>query len=149
MRSVVQRVKNASVTIDGKLNGQIKNGLLVLLGVCDEDTEEDMKWLADKIIGLRIFKDSDEKMNLSLEDVGGGLLIVSQFTLYGNCRNGRRPNFSAAGSPQYAEQMYCKFVDYCKKQIESVETGEFGADMLVSLENDGPVTLILDTKDLK
>ncbi len=147
MRSVVQRVKSASVTIDGKVAGAIDNGLLVLLGVCDEDTEADMKWLADKIIGLRIFTDSEDKMNLSLEDVGGGLLIASQFTLYGSCKKGRRPNFTAAGAPDYAKKMYERFVDYCKSQTNIVETGEFGADMLVSLENDGPVTLILDTKE--
>ena len=103
MRSVVQRVKNAKVEIDGKISGEIGEGLLVLLGVCDEDTDADLKWLADKIIGLRIFSDDNDKMNLSLGDVGGGLLVVSQFTLYGECKKGRRPNFTAAGNPEYAE----------------------------------------------
>ena len=147
MRSVVQRVNSASVTVDNKVIGSIEKGFLVLLGVCDEDTDNDLKWLADKIMGLRIFTDSEDKMNLSLEDVGGGLLIVSQFTLYGNCKKGRRPNFTAAGKPDYAQMMYNKFVDYCRKQGMKVETGAFGADMKVNLENDGPVTLILDTKE--
>ncbi len=147
MRSVVQRVKSASVTIDGKVCGAIENGILALIGVCDDDTDADMKWLADKIMGLRIFTDSEDKMNLSLEDVGGGLLIVSQFTLYGSCKKGKRPNFTAAGAPGYAEMMYDKLVAYCRERMDRVETGEFGADMLVALENDGPVTLILDTKE--
>ena len=146
MRSVVQRVKNAKVEIDGKISGEIGEGLLVLLGVCDEDTDADLKWLADKIIGLRIFSDDNDKMNLSLSDVGGGLLIVSQFTLYGDCKKGRRPNFTAAGNPEYAEKMYLKFVDYCREKTDIVQTGKFRADMKVSLLNDGPVTLIIDSK---
>ncbi|MBO5060587.1 MAG: D-tyrosyl-tRNA(Tyr) deacylase [Clostridia bacterium] len=147
MRSVVQRVKSAQVQIDGEVVGKISGGLLVLLGVCDEDTEQDVTWLADKIAGLRIFTDENDKMNLSLEDVGGGVLVVSQFTLYGNCKKGRRPNFSAAGKPDFAEKMYNKFTEYLRGRIKTVETGRFGADMLVSLENDGPVTLILDSKE--
>ncbi len=147
MRSVVQRVKHAKVEISGIIAGEIAGGLLVLLGVCDDDTEEDMKWLADKISGLRIFSDENDKMNLSLEDIGGEVLVVSQFTLYGNCKKGRRPNFSSAGNPEYAEKMYNSFVEYLRSKEMKVETGRFGADMLVSLENDGPVTLIVDSKE--
>lgn len=149
MRSVIQRVNYASVQVDGKVIGEIQKGILVLLGVCDEDTEADMKWLADKIIGLRIFTDENDKMNLSLEDVSGGLLVVSQFTLYGDCKKGRRPSFVSAGKPDFANEMYEKFVSYCKEKLELVETGEFGADMKVDLENDGPVTLIIDSKELR
>lgn len=147
MRSVVQRVKSAKVEIDGKVVGRIGKGFLVLLGVCDEDTEKDMVWLADKIAGLRVFEDENEKMNLSLDDVGGELLIVSQFTLYGDCRKGRRPNFTAAGKPDFAKEMYLRFVEYLREKNYTTETGEFGADMLVTLENDGPVTLIIDSKE--
>ncbi len=147
MRSVIQRVNSAQVTVDGEVIGKIGKGLLVLLGVCDDDTEKDMKWLADKIAGLRIFSDRDDKMNLSVTDVGGEILIVSQFTLYGDCKKGRRPNFTAAGKPEAAEQMYNKFTEYMKTQVSNVETGSFGADMQVLLENDGPVTLIIDSKE--
>ena len=146
MRSVVQRVNSASVAVDGEIIGKIGKGFLVLLGVCDDDTEADMKWLADKIAGLRVFKDEDEKMNLSLDDVSGGVLVVSQFTLYGDCKKGRRPNFTGAGKPDFAEKMYEEFVKYMKTRIDVVETGSFGADMKVNLENDGPVTLIIDSK---
>lgn len=148
MRSVLQRVKSASVTIDGRVVGKIGRGLLVLLGVCDEDTEKDMVYLADKITGLRIFEDADEKMNLSLEDIGGELLIVSQFTLYGDCRKGKRPSFTGAGNPEYANSMYEKFIEYQKSKGIRVETGRFGADMQVELINDGPVTMLLDSKKL-
>lgn len=147
MRSVVQRVNSASVTVDGEVIGKISKGLLVLLGVCDDDTEADVKWLSDKIAGLRIFTDSNDKMNLSLEDVSGEILVVSQFTLYGDCKKGRRPNFTAAGKPDFAKKMYEEFVKYLKSKIAVVETGSFGADMTVSLENDGPVTLIIDSKE--
>lgn len=146
MRSVIQRVNRASVEVDGETIGKIDKGILVLLGVCDDDTEEDMIWLADKIMGLRIFTDENDKMNLSLDDVGGGLLVVSQFTLYGDCRKGRRPCFTGAGKPDFANEMYMKFVRYCRTKTGTVETGEFGADMKVELENDGPVTLIIDSK---
>lgn len=146
MRSVVQRVNSASVAVDGEIIGKIRKGLLVLLGVCDDDTDTDMKWLADKIAGLRIFEDENGKMNLSLEEVSGEILVVSQFTLYGDCKKGRRPNFTGAGKPDYAEKMYEEFVEYLKTKIETVETGSFGADMKVNLENDGPVTLIIDSK---
>lgn len=147
MRAVVQRVTNADVKIDGKLNGKIDNGLLVLLGVGNGDTEEDMRYIADKIIKLRIFSDENDKMNLSLEDVGGSMLVISQFTLYGDCSHGRRPYFGNAMEPVSANEMYEKFVAYIKEQGIHTETGEFGADMKVSLTNDGPVTIILESKN--
>ena len=146
MRAVVQRVTNADVKIDGRENGKIDNGLLVLLGVGNGDTEEDMKYIADKIIKLRIFSDENDKMNLSLEDVGGSMLVISQFTLYGDCSHGRRPYFGNAMEPVSANEMYEKFVAYIREQGIHTETGEFGADMKVSLTNDGPVTIILESK---
>ena len=147
MRAVVQRVTNADVKIDGRVSGKIDNGLLVLLGVGNGDTEEDMKYIADKIIKLRIFSDENDKMNLSLEDVGGSMLVISQFTLYGDCSHGRRPYFGNAMEPVSANEMYEKFVAYIRKQGIHIETGEFGADMKVSLTNDGPVTIILESKN--
>lgn len=146
MRAVVQRVKKASVTVDEKLIGAINEGLLVLLGVEDEDTMEDVKYLSDKVCNLRIFEDSEEKMNLSLLDVKGELLVVSQFTLYGDCRRGRRPSFIAAARPEYANEMYEKFVTECKKYVSKVEKGQFQANMDVELINNGPVTILLDSK---
>ena len=147
MRAVVQRVTNAEVKIDGRVNGKIDDGLLVLLGVGNVDTEEDMKYIADKIIKLRIFSDENDKMNLSLEDVGGSMLVISQFTLYGDCSHGRRPYFGNAMEPVSANEMYEKFVAYIREQGIHTETGEFGADMKVSLTNDGPVTIILESKN--
>ena len=147
MRAVVQRVTNADVKIDGRVNGKIDDGLLVLLGVGNGDTEEDMKYIADKIIKLRIFSDENYKMNLSLEDVGGSMLVISQFTLYGDCSHGRRPYFGNAMEPVSANEMYEKFVAYIREQGIHTETGEFGADMKVSLTNDGPVTIILESKN--
>lgn len=147
MRVVVQRVTNADVKIDGRVNGKIDNGLLVLLGVGNGDTEEDMKYIADKIIKLRIFSDENDKMNLSLEDVGGSMLVISQFTLYGDCSHGRRPYFGNAMEPVSANEMYEKFVAYIRERGIHTETGEFGADMKVSLTNDGPVTIILESKN--
>lgn len=147
MRAVVQRVTNADVKIDGRVNGKIDDGLLVLLGVGNGDTEEDMKYIADKIIKLRIFSDENDKMNLSLEDVGGSMLVISQFTLYGDCSHGRRPYFGNAMEPVSANEMYEKFVAYIRNQGIHTETGEFGADMKVSLTNDGPVTIILESKN--
>ena len=147
MRAVVQRVTNADVKIDGRVNGKIDDGLLVLLGVGNGDTEEDMKYIADKIIKLRIFSDENDKMNLSLEDVGGSMLVISQFTLYGDCSHGRRPYFGNAMEPVSANEMYEKFVAYIKEQGIHTETGEFGAYMKVSLTNDGPVTIILESKN--
>lgn len=147
MRAVVQRVTNADVKIDGRVNGKIDDGLLVLLGVGNGDTEEDMKYIADKIIKLRIFSDENDKMNLSLVDVGGSMLVISQFTLYGDCSHGRRPYFGNAMEPVSANEMYEKFVAYIREQGIHTETGEFGADMKVSLTNDGPVTIILESKN--
>ena len=148
MRSVLQRVSYAKVSVDGEVKGEIGKGLLVLLGVCDEDTNEDLSYLADKISGLRIFEDENEKMNLSVEDINGEILVVSQFTLFGDCRKGKRPSFSSAGKPQYANEMYEKFIKYLKNKGFRVESGVFGADMKVELLNDGPVTLMLDSKKL-
>lgn len=147
MRAVVQRVTNADVKIDGIVNGKIDDGLLVLLGVGNGDTEEDMKYIADKIVKLRIFSDENDKMNLSLEDVGGSMLVISQFTLYGDCSHGRRPYFGNAMEPVSANEMYEKFVAYIRERGIHTETGEFGADMKVSLTNDGPVTIILESKN--
>lgn len=145
MRAVIQRVIKADVKIDGKINGEIGSGLMVLLGVGNSDTEEDMKYIADKIIGLRIFSDENDKMNLSLADVGGSMLVISQFTLYGDCSHGRRPYFGDAMEPQGANEMYEKFVAYVKSKGIHTETGEFGADMKVTLTNDGPVTIMLES----
>lgn len=148
MRAVLTRVKHASVTIDGKVHGQIGEGFLILLGVTHEDTEAQAVKLADKLTGLRIFEDENEKMNRSLEDVKGQLLIVSQFTLYGNCKKGRRPEFLAAARPEVAIPLYEKFVQLCRDKGFHTETGEFGAYMQVESLNDGPVTLVVDTDQL-
>lgn len=148
MRVVLQRVKYASVKVDGKTVGSIDKGLLVLLGVCDDDTDADVVYMADKIRGLRIFEDEDEKMNLSVEDIGGEILVVSQFTLFGDCRKGKRPSFSSAGKPDYANMMYEKFIAYLNEQGFNTQHGVFGADMKVELLNDGPVTLLLDSKKI-
>lgn len=145
MRAVLQRVKKASVTVDDKITGQINKGLVVLIGMGKDDTEEDIKKLIDKIIKLRLFDDENGKINLSINDVGGSLLIVSQFTLYWNCKKGTRPSFDGAMPPAEAERMYDKFVEYAKNTDIPVETGIFGADMQLSLINDGPVTVNLDT----
>ncbi|BBE31377.1 D-aminoacyl-tRNA deacylase [Tepiditoga spiralis] len=149
MRAVIQRVLNASVAVDEKTVGSIKNGILVLLGISPEDTEKDIKWLADKILGLRIFEDEQEKMNKSLLDINGELLIISQFTLYGDCRKGKRPSFTLSAKPELAKKMYDKFVNYIINNYDiKVETGIFQADMKVSLVNDGPVTFMLDSTKL-
>lgn len=144
MKAVIQRVSHASVTVEGKICGQINQGFLVLLGVGLEDTENDCIRIADKLIKLRIFSDENGKINLSLKDISGELLIVSQFTLYADCRKGNRPNFIQAGKPDDAERLYNFFTEYCKKSIENVQTGIFGADMKVELLNDGPFTVILE-----
>lgn len=146
MRVVVQRVKHASVTINGTVNGKINNGFLVLLGVQSTDSEQDVDYLVKKVTNLRIFSDENDKMNLSLKDVNGELLIVSQFTLYANCKEGNRPSFVKAAKPDIAVPLYEYFVSECKKIIPVVETGIFGADMKVDLLNDGPVTIIMDSK---
>jgi D-tyrosyl-tRNA(Tyr) deacylase len=145
MRAVVQRVKESSVTIEEKVVAEIGSGLLVLLGINREDNEKDASYIAEKISHLRIFEDSLGKMNRSLCDIGGEMLIVSQFTLYGDCRKGRRPSFIAAAPPNQAEKLYRSFVTEVKGMGVPVQTGRFGAMMAVSLINDGPVTLIIDT----
>lgn len=144
MKFVVQRVKNASVEVDEKIVGKINKGFLVLIGVTHEDTKENADYLVKKLINLRIFRDEEEKMNLSLKDVEGELLLISQFTLYANCEKGNRPSFVEAAKADKANQLYEYIIEECKKQIEVVETGIFGADMKVSLLNDGPVTIILE-----
>ena len=144
MRAVVTRVKNASVTIDGKVNGEIGQGFLVLLGVAPGDTEAQAVKMADKVCGLRIFEDENEKMNLNLEAVGGSLLVVSQFTLYADTKS-RRPGFSGAAKPDIAIPLYEKFMAECAGRGFTVEHGEFGADMQVYSQNDGPVTILLYT----
>jgi len=148
MRSVVQRVSSASVTIEGDVIGQIGCGLLVLLGVAADDTEEDARQLADKIVGLRIFEDDAGRMNLDLAQIGGSLLVVSQFTLLGDCRKGRRPSFVAAAAPARAESLYEAFVAAARQLGVEVATGRFRAMMQVALVNDGPVTLLLDSRKL-
>ncbi len=148
MRAVVTRVSHARVTIDGQVHGQIGPGFLILLGVTHTDTEAQAKKLADKICSLRIFEDAAGKMNLGLESVSGSLLIVSQFTLYGSCRRGRRPDFLEAARPETAIPLYEHFIALCREKGFPVETGVFGADMKVESLNDGPLTLILDTDTL-
>ncbi len=148
MRAVLTRVKSASVTVDGNVIGKIGQGFLILLGVTHDDTEAQAVKLADKLMGLRIFEDENGKMNRSLDDVGGEVLVVSQFTLYGNCKKGRRPEFLSAARPEVAVPLYEKFVALCRDKGLHVETGEFGAEMLVASVNDGPVTLIVDTDQL-
>ena len=149
MRAVLTRVKHASVTVDGQVIGRIGQGFLVLLGVTHEDTEAQAVKLADKLTGLRIFEDEDGKMNRGLETVNGEILVISQFTLYGNCRKGRRPEFLNAARPETAIPLYEKFVSLVRAKGYHVETGEFGAYMAVDSVNDGPFTLIVDTKDLE
>ena len=148
MRAVLTRVKHASVTIDGKVHGQIGEGFLILLGITHEDTEAQAVKLADKLTGLRIFEDENGKMNRGLDEVKGELLIVSQFTLYANCKKGRRPEFLAAARPEVAIPLYEKFVQLCRDKGFHTETGEFGAYMQVDSLNDGPLTLVVDTDQL-
>lgn len=149
MKAILQRVTHAKVTIDGQVSGEIGTGFLVLLGVAPEDTQEEALYLARKIAGLRVFTDENDKMNLSLKDVAGEVLVVSQFTLYGDCRKGKRPSFIAAARPGTAIPLYERFVAELMDHDLHVETGWFGADMEVSLINDGPVTLILDTEEMR
>ncbi|HET6980175.1 MAG TPA: D-aminoacyl-tRNA deacylase [Pyrinomonadaceae bacterium] len=148
MRAVVQRVTRASVTIDEKIVGEIGNGLVVLLGIARDDTKEDADYLVPKIAALRIFDDADGKMNRSLKDIAGGLLIVSQFTLYGDVRRGLRPSWSDAAAPEIAEPLYDYFVESGRKLLGQVQTGSFRKMMLVELVNDGPVTILLDSRKL-
>lgn len=149
MRAIIQRVKHASVTVDNNIVGKINEGFLILLGVTSSDTSKEVQWLAKKIVDLRVFNDSEDKMNLGLKDINGELLIISQFTLYGNCIKGRRPSFIDAAKPDMANTLYEEFISTCKSLDVPVQTGIFGADMKVDLLNDGPVTLIIDTNDLK
>lgn len=148
MRAVVQRVTEARVTVDGEQIGRIGKGFLILLGVAEEDTGELAERLADKICRLRIFEDEQGKTNLSLKDVGGELLVISQFTLYADCKKGNRPSFTRAGKPQMAEAIYQHFMKQCETHVSVVEKGRFGADMKVELLNDGPFTLMLDSENL-
>ena len=148
MKIVLQRVSSASISVNGNICGEINKGYLILLGVGQEDTEKDCERLAEKILKLRIFSDENDKINLSLSDVGGEILVVSQFTLYADCRKGNRPNFIQAGNPEKAEKLYNYFVEYCRNKGFKTETGIFGADMKVELNNDGPFTIILDSDDL-
>ena len=148
MRAVIQRVSEASVTVDQVVSGRIQRGFLVLAGVADDDEDKDALWIAEKIAGLRVFEDSDEKMNLSLADVQGAVLLVSQFTLFGDCRKGRRPSFVEAARPEKARAIYEKLAENLRQLGLVVETGVFQAHMQVRLLNDGPVTLLLDSRKL-
>lgn len=148
MRAVVERVSRASVSVNGEIIGKTDKGFLVLLGVGDGDTYEDLKYIAEKVMGLRVFSDENDKMNLSIRDIGGSILAISQFTLYGDCRKGRRPNFTSAMEPKTAERMYNDFVGILRDNGIETQTGKFGADMQVELVNDGPVTLILDSSKI-
>lgn len=148
MRAVIQRVNSGSVAVDESIVGSIGKGFVVLLGVNEKDTEGDVLYMVDKIVNLRIFEDDNEKMNLSLPDVKGELLVVSQFTLYGDCRKGRRPNFMSAAGPEKAEDLYNEFVKKCRELGVKTETGTFQAYMKVNIENDGPVTVIVDSEKI-
>ena len=148
MRFVIQRVKESEVRVDGEVLGSIGKGFMVLIGVSNSDTKEIADKMIKKMLGLRIFEDEQGKTNLSLDTVGGSLLLISQFTLYANCKKGNRPSFIEAGAPGMAEEMYEYIIEKCKEQVETVERGQFGADMKVSLINDGPFTVILDSDNL-
>lgn len=148
MKFVIQRVKNASVTIENNVVGKIDAGFLVLIGITDSDTREIADAMVKKLINLRIFKDSQDKMNLSIKDIGGSLLLVSQFTLYADCSHGNRPGFTQAAKPDFANELYEYVITECKNYNLPVETGRFGADMKVNLLNDGPVTIILDSNEM-
>lgn len=146
MRAVVQRVSKSSVTVDGNVTGAIRRGLMVLLGVADDDTETDAGYIANKVAGLRIFEDDEDKMNLSVKDIGGDILAVSQFTLMGDARKGKRPSFSKAARPGEANELYQKFISLLRQEDLHVEEGVFQTHMMVDLVNDGPVTILLDSK---
>ena len=146
MRAVVQRVTSSKVVVDGKIVGSINKGINVLIGISCDDNEGDLKYIKDKIINLRIFEDENFKMNKSLMDIGGEMLVISQFTLYGDCRKGRRPNFMAALGGEESKKLYDKFILMLKEYGIKVETGIFGADMKVDIQNDGPVNILLDSK---
>lgn len=144
MKLVVQRVKNANVSIENNIVGKINQGFVVLLGVSNEDTKENADYLVKKLLNLRVFSDNDDKMNLSIKDIEGELLIVSQFTLYANCKKENRPSFIEAAKPEHAKPLYEYFINECRKENLNVQTGEFGADMQIELINDGPVTILLE-----
>jgi D-tyrosyl-tRNA(Tyr) deacylase len=148
MRAVIQRVLKSSVRVDGQIIGEIGPGYTILLGVCEEDTRADADKLIKKIIGLRICEDSQGKTNLSIQDTDGELLIISQFTLYADCRKGRRPSFIKAGNPDHAKELYEYVIEQCTPQVKKVAHGEFGADMKVEILNDGPFTIVLDSSEL-
>ncbi len=147
MRVVIQRVQTASVKIEGQIYSSIDKGLVVLLGICDDDTSKDIEWLVNKILNLRIFGDAEGKMNYSVTDVMGGIMVVSQFTLFASTKKGNRPSFIHAGKPDIAIPLYDEFIAYCKEISDlDIATGSFGADMKINLVNDGPVTIIIDSK---
>ncbi|MBQ6271293.1 MAG: D-tyrosyl-tRNA(Tyr) deacylase [Clostridiales bacterium] len=148
MRFLIQRVTSAKVDVDGKTVGSIDHGFLVFIGVCNTDTKEIADGMVKKLLGLRIFRDENGKTNLSLADVGGSLLLISQFTLYADCHHGNRPSFINAGSADLANDLYEYIISSCKKQIPIVQTGIFGADMAVSIENQGPFTIMLDSEEI-
>ena len=148
MKFVIQRVTHANVTVDRAVLGKIEKGFMVLIGVEDSDTQAVADKMISKMLGLRIFEDEAGKMNLALKDVGGGLLLISQFTLYADCKKGNRPSFVKAGNPDMAEPMYEYIIEKCREQIENTQKGQFGADMKVELLNDGPVTIVLDSHEL-
>ena len=148
MKFVIQRVTAASCVVDGTVTGAIKDGFCVFIGVAESDTKQIADKMIQKLIGMRIFSDENDKINLSLHDINGSLLLISQFTLYANCRKGNRPSFTDAGNPDMANEMYEYIIVECKKQIPNVQTGIFGADMKLEIHNDGPFTIILDSNDL-
>ena len=148
MKFVIQRVKNASCTVDNEIIGEIQQGFCVFIGVSNEDTTEIADKMIKKLIGMRIFEDENGKTNLSLADVNGSLLLISQFTLYADCKKGNRPSFTNAGNPELANSLYEYIIKKCKEQVSNVQTGSFGADMKISLLNDGPFTIVLDSKEL-
>lgn len=148
MKFVIQRVLNASCEVNNQIIGKIEKGLCVFIGISNSDDEQIADKMIKKLLNMRIFADDNDKTNLSLADVSGSLLLISQFTLYANCRKGNRPSFTDAGAPQLANNLYEYIISKCKESVESVETGEFGADMKIKLENDGPFTIVLDSEDL-
>lgn len=148
MKFVIQRVTQGTCVVDEQVTGSIEHGYCVFIGVSDNDTRQIADKMISKLLGLRIFSDENDKINLSIQDVSGSLLLISQFTLYANCRKGNRPSFVDAGKPEFANEMYEYIIQECKKQIANVQTGIFGADMKISLVNDGPFTIVLDSNDL-
>lgn len=148
MRYVIQRVTNASCTVDERVTGEIEKGFLVFIGVSDTDTKEIADKMTKKLLGMRIFEDENGKTNLSLKDVNGSLLLISQFTLYADCKKGNRPSFTKAGKPDHANELYEYVIDVCKNEISNVQTGIFGADMKIQLLNDGPFTILLDSDEI-